>query len=70
MGTTVGEVRDRSIPAEGMIAAVGRETIEITTVGSKRSQVLELFRAISRPLDSTTIPWPLVSCGARHAKAP
>jgi hypothetical protein len=56
MGTTVGEVRGRSIFAAAMIAAVGRETIEFTTVGSKRSQVLELFRASSRPLDSTAIP--------------
>jgi hypothetical protein len=50
--------------------AVGSETIEITTVGFERPQVLELFRAISRPLDSTVIPWRGTVGLLRHAKAP
>ena len=49
---------------------VGSETIEITTVRFERSQVLELFRETSRPLDSTVIPWRAEARVLGHAKAP
>jgi hypothetical protein len=71
VGNNRGEVRDSSITHGGGVlparvdlrdgevevdGIVGSETIEITTVTFERSQVLELFRAISRPLASTVIP--------------
>jgi hypothetical protein len=74
VGNNRGEVRDCSITHGGndcrydVDVADGSETIEITTVRFERSQVLELFRAIARPLDSTVIPWRRWEPGTRHRK--
>jgi hypothetical protein len=55
-GTT--EVRDRSITRGGKDRR------------HEGSQVLELFRATSRPLDSTVIPWRPWKRRREHAKSP
>jgi hypothetical protein len=68
VGNNRGEVRDSSITHGGAVLPArvdlgdakvevdGSETIEITTVRFERSQVLELFRETSLPLDSMVIP--------------
>jgi hypothetical protein len=71
VGNNRGEVRDSSITHGGAVlpapvdlgdakvevdGIVGSETIEITTIRFERSQVLELFRETSLPLDSMVIP--------------